>query len=68
MTWDGPDPTLRKGINNAALGPNSGLLSKRVYEPRGHNNSLCRGPVLGLAKGSIYTQLKTAVVGESRGK
>lgn len=68
VTWDGPDPTLRHGHRGLAKGPNCGLLSKRAYEPRGHNHSLCRGPALGLAKGSIYSQLKSTVVGESRGK
>lgn len=68
MIWDGPDPTLRQNHRALAKGPNSSLLSKRIYEPRGPNKSLCRGPALGLAKGSIYSQLKSVVVGESRGK
>lgn len=68
VTWDGPDPNLRQVSRLLAKGPDSSLLSKRIYEPRGPNKTICRGPALGLAKGSIYSQLKGQVVGESRGK
>lgn len=68
MTWDGPDPNLRQGKRILAKGADSSLLSKHMYEPHGPNKSLSRGPALGLAKGSIYSQLKGAQVGESRGK
>lgn len=68
MIWDGPDPNLRQSQRSLAKGPNSALPGKRLYESRGPDKTLRRGPTIGLAKGSIYSQLKNAVSGESRGK
>lgn len=69
MSWDGPDPNLRDGCRaSLAKGPNKSLLLQRSYQPCGPNAEMRKGPALGLAKGSIYSQMKNLVVGESRGK
>ncbi|KAJ8919882.1 hypothetical protein NQ315_006411 [Exocentrus adspersus] len=68
VKWHGPNLSLRKGPQGLAKGPNAALLSGRSCKACGPNLELRKGPKMGLAKGSIFSQLKTAVVGEARGK
>ncbi|XP_039286115.1 uncharacterized protein LOC111051232 isoform X1 [Nilaparvata lugens] len=50
-TWTGPNQELAQGPDRTLLGANS-----RV-KPRGPDLSLRKGPIKGLAKGSIYSRL-----------
>lgn len=68
MKWQGPNPNLKKGPQGLAKGPNPDLLSNRRYQACGANKDLVKGPKFGLAKGSIFSQLRIAVVGDQRGK
>ncbi|XP_023028138.2 uncharacterized protein isoform X4 [Leptinotarsa decemlineata] len=68
VKWQGANPNLKKGSQGLAKGPNPCLLSNRSYRPCGPNKDLRKGPKFGLAKGSIFSQMKTVVVGQSRGK
>ncbi|XP_037933753.1 uncharacterized protein LOC119668350 [Teleopsis dalmanni] len=58
VTWNGANPDINLG-QTATAGADISLLSGRSYKPLGHNNELCNGPKLDLAKGSIYTQIVT---------
>jgi hypothetical protein len=40
-----------------ALGPNPSLRIDRTYTPRGRSSELCKGANVGLAKGSMYSQM-----------
>lgn len=40
-----------------AIGSDPSLRSERIHVVRGTNNDLCKGPTIGLAKGSIYSQI-----------
>ncbi|KAF2899233.1 hypothetical protein ILUMI_06940 [Ignelater luminosus] len=67
IKWQGPQPNLHKGPQEGlAKGSDPVLLSVHNYQPCGPNPELRKGPKLGRAKGSILSQLKDAVVGESR--
>lgn len=68
MKWQGPNTKFCKGTQGLAKGPNASLLSNRNYKACGPNAELRKGPKYGLAKGSIFSQLKVVLVGESRGK
>ncbi|KAK7872646.1 hypothetical protein R5R35_002645 [Gryllus longicercus] len=75
MTWSGPNPELLQTPSprsSLAKGPDPTLLGERTYKPRGPNAELRKGPLRGLAKGSIYSRLTASatdqVCGESRGK
>ncbi|KAF5276467.1 hypothetical protein FQA39_LY06536 [Lamprigera yunnana] len=69
VKWQGPQPILHRGsLKSLAKGPNPALRKTRSYQACGPNADLCKGPKIGLAKGSIFSQLKAVVVGESRGK
>ncbi|XP_044259453.1 uncharacterized protein LOC123007793 isoform X4 [Tribolium madens] len=69
VNWQGPNSNIRKGPQGLSKGANRSLLSQRTYQACGSNPELRKGPKQGLAKGSIFSQLKNvAVGGESRGK
>ncbi|VEN41081.1 unnamed protein product [Callosobruchus maculatus] len=68
VNWQGPNPNLRRGSSNSAKGPNKNLLSNRTYQACGPNKDLRKGPQCGLAKGSVFAQLKSMVIGDSRVK
>ena len=58
VTWNGPDPDLRKGNNKQiARGPNPNLRSGPRTGAKGPNLAIRRGPA-GIAKGSIYGSLQ----------
>ncbi|XP_017780468.1 PREDICTED: uncharacterized protein LOC108565477 isoform X2 [Nicrophorus vespilloides] len=63
VNWQGPNPKLSNGPNRSLL-----LPRREAYKASGANPDLCKGPVFGLAKGSIFSQLKSMAIGESRGK
>ncbi|CAB4054119.1 unnamed protein product [Lepeophtheirus salmonis] len=58
VTWNGPDPSHAKGVNNSlASGPNSNHLSGcKNHLVKGHQESLAKGPK-GLNKGSMYKNI-----------
>ncbi|KAK5642745.1 hypothetical protein RI129_008912 [Pyrocoelia pectoralis] len=67
VKWQGP--SLYQGPGKGlAKGPNPYLRQGRTYQPCGPNAALRKGPKIGLAKGSIFSQLKGVVGEESRGK
>ncbi|XP_049819628.1 uncharacterized protein LOC109602451 isoform X2 [Aethina tumida] len=68
VKWQGPNPGLRKGPQGLAKGSNKSLLSNRSYRACGQNPELRKGPMFALAKGSIVSQMKSLIVGDSRGK
>lgn len=51
-----------------AKGPNKNNLSEQKVKPIGPNPRLCKGAKPGLAKGSLFQQLRNIVNNESRGK
>lgn len=57
VTWNGANPDIIKGHRVQATGANSSLLIERTYTPRGRSSELCKGPKIGLAKGSMYSQI-----------
>ena len=59
VTWNGPDPDIRKGPSNKAKGPNSELAKQHTGIAKGPNPENNRGPK-GLATGSLFMQKKTA--------
>ncbi|KAJ8945950.1 hypothetical protein NQ318_016778 [Aromia moschata] len=63
-----PKSELRKGPKGLAKGCNASLLSGRSYQPCGPNSELRKGPKFGLAKGSIFSQFKAVIVGDSCGE
>lgn len=68
VKWQGANANIRKGSQSLAKGPNPNHLSERTCQACGPNPELRKGPKRNLAKGSIFSQLKNAIVGESRGK
>lgn len=56
VAWSGANPDIVGGKKMMAKGPNSALRGERSYVPRGASGSLCNGPKIGLAIGSIYSQ------------
>ncbi|XP_063244881.1 uncharacterized protein LOC134546202 isoform X4 [Bacillus rossius redtenbacheri] len=68
--WNGPNPELlQKAPESLAKGPNKLLLQERLYKAKGPNSELRKGPMGGLARGSIYSQLSAdKAEEESRGK
>lgn len=57
MTWNGPNPELRRGADkNLVEGPNKNLLLIKRIAAKGPNKENCKGPMLHLAKGSVYSQ------------
>ncbi len=66
VTWNGPDPDLRRGSKSCAKGPNpalrrgpaSGANGGAGGLARGADPSLRRGPAAGRAKGSMYAACK----------
>lgn len=69
--WAGPDPSLltKKEYTSKSLakGKNSSIVYGRKSLAKGPDTSLRKGPLRGLAEGSIYSQ-RNAANTESRGK
>ncbi|KAK0157882.1 hypothetical protein PV328_011569 [Microctonus aethiopoides] len=70
--WSGPDPSLLSKNSNKvslAVGRDLSLISdnRSGYHAKGADSSLRKGPLRGLAQGSIYSQ-RNATNTESRGK
>lgn len=64
VTWNGPDPDIRKGPSKLAKGPsNKNKLGGSIA--KGPNSSNHKGPK-GLAVGSIFAHKKTANTTDSR--
>lgn len=58
MTWTGANPEIAKGRKGLANGNDLNLRSPGgKYASRGPNNDMCKGPKVGLAKGSMYAQM-----------
>lgn len=57
VIWNGANPEIMKGHRACANGPNASLRIDRTYAARGRSSELCKGPKMGLAKGSMYSQL-----------
>jgi len=57
VTWNGANPDIIKGHKMTANGPNTALRIERTYVTRGRSSELCKGPQIGLAKGSMYSQM-----------
>ncbi|XP_034946401.1 uncharacterized protein [Chelonus insularis] len=64
--WVGPDPSLLSA-KSRAIGKNSSLVTGYQTLAKGPNPELRKGPIRGLAQGSIYSQRNTSNI-ESRGK
>ncbi|XP_055845637.1 uncharacterized protein LOC129911754 isoform X2 [Episyrphus balteatus] len=60
VTWNGANPDISVGRKNIALGPDASIIKERSCSANGRNPDLCKGPKAGLAKGSIYSQLKSS--------
>jgi hypothetical protein len=53
VTWNGANPDYSTGRRILAKGPSTSLRVERL-KPCGQNKELCKGPKIGLAKGSSY--------------
>lgn len=60
VTWNGANPDISMGRKNVAMGPDPTIIKERSCSANGRNPELCKGPKAGLAKGSIYSQLKSS--------
>ncbi|XP_055909688.1 uncharacterized protein LOC129944349 isoform X3 [Eupeodes corollae] len=60
VTWNGANPDISLGRKNIAVGPDQAIIQDHSYLANGRNPDLCKGPQAGLAKGSIYSQLKSS--------
>lgn len=58
IAWNGANSELCKGTRSLAKGTDPTLRSGRLIQAQGSKSELCKGPTAGLAKGSIYAQLK----------
>lgn len=58
IAWNGANSDLCKGNRALAKGPDPTLRTNRINLTNGSKSELCKGPKAGLAKGSIYAQLK----------
>lgn len=58
IAWNGANSELCKGNRSHAKGADPSLRSNRLNITQGSKSELCKGPQAGLAKGSIFTQLK----------
>lgn len=68
--WMGPDPnslTKQSFSRSLAIGCDANLISTRNCLAMGSQSELRKGPLRGLAQGSIYSQRNVANT-ESRGK
>ncbi|XP_058802297.1 uncharacterized protein LOC131670597 isoform X2 [Phymastichus coffea] len=67
--WSGPDPTLlsKISVRNSSTGKIVNLAKGSSHLARGANTDLRKGPMRGLAQGSIYSQ-RNSTNAESRGK
>lgn len=62
IAWNGANPDLCIGKKGLAKGPDTSLrTSSRSIGAQGPNSDHYKGPKIGLAKGSIYSQLKMKV-------
>ncbi|CAH0547723.1 unnamed protein product [Brassicogethes aeneus] len=68
VKWQGPNANFRKGPQTLAKGSNKSLLTNRSYAACGPNSELRKGPKFSLAKGSIFSHMKSVMVGDARGK
>ncbi|KAJ9583322.1 hypothetical protein L9F63_022339 [Diploptera punctata] len=70
VTWNGPNVDLLTSYKRSTLakGPDKSLLQEHTYKAKGPNSELKKGPMRGLAKGSIYSRLTGSTANESRGK
>lgn len=57
VTWNGANPDIIKGRRAISNGPNPSMRIDRAFNSRGRSSELCKGPKIGLAKGSMYSQL-----------
>lgn len=58
VTWRGANSDIAIGRKGLAIGSDPSLRSERIHVGRGTNNDLCKGATIGLAKGSIYSQIR----------
>ncbi|XP_055324152.1 uncharacterized protein LOC129578905 isoform X6 [Sitodiplosis mosellana] len=58
IAWNGANSEICKGTRSLAKGTDPTLRSNRLIQAQGSKSELCKGPSAGLAKGSIYAQLK----------
>ncbi|XP_011055826.1 PREDICTED: uncharacterized protein LOC105146896 isoform X3 [Acromyrmex echinatior] len=68
--WSGPDPNLltkQSFSRSLAIGHDASLVSTNHCLAKGSQSELRKGPLRGLAQGSIYSQRNVANI-ESRGK
>ncbi|XP_011333358.1 uncharacterized protein LOC105276954 isoform X5 [Ooceraea biroi] len=67
--WSGPDPNLlvKQPFSGLAMGRDGSLLSTTHCFTKGPQSELRKGPIRGLAQGSIYSQ-RNVTNTESRGK
>ena len=56
VTWNGPDPDLRKGPSKLAKGANTDLKKTKPSLAKGPNAENYKGPRSSLAIGSISAQ------------
>lgn len=58
IAWNGANPDLCAGNKGLAKGTDTSIRSSNRILAQGTNSDLCKGPKVGLAKGSIYSQMK----------
>lgn len=58
VAWNGANPELCAGKKGLAKGIDASLRTPRKSLAQGTNTDLCKGAQSGLAKGSIFSQMK----------
>lgn len=58
IAWNGANSDLCRGSRGLAKGSDPSLRTNRLNIAQGSKNELCKGPQTGLAKGSIFAQIK----------
>ncbi|XP_066148142.1 uncharacterized protein [Euwallacea fornicatus] len=66
VQWQGSNKAISKGPQGLSKGSNTALLSRKMYKTCGPNADLRKGATCGLAKGSLFNQMKALIVGESK--
>ncbi|XP_055373420.1 uncharacterized protein LOC129606851 isoform X2 [Condylostylus longicornis] len=61
VTWSGANPNLTIANKTKSKGSDAKNLRCERVNPHGSNTDLCKGPKIGLAKGSIYSSLNANI-------
>lgn len=61
IAWNGANPEICIGSKSLSIGTDTSLRAVRSGGAQGPNSDMYKGPKIGLAKGSIYSQMKMKI-------